>query len=251
MNKIFTTLSGALAISLTASLPAWADNHESPDINPVELYSCMLKEGKTLSDLDDLDARFKKWADRNNKDHSSWRIVPILRSTGEPFDVGYIGSWNSGETMGAGMDAWNSNDDLLAEYQATIDCNHSLFASVEVNAPKGPPENGVVWFASCKVRDSASDEMAYAAHKRMSAAMREMGNTAQSWLFYPSLGLGDVGMDYYSVVTFNSMAELGKGWEKYYNGGGWKNADAMGAITDCNSPRVYQATAIRMGPQAR
>jgi hypothetical protein len=151
--------------------------------------------------------------------------------------------------MGAGMDAWMGNSELLGEYQATIDCSHALFASVEINAPNGPPTDGVVWFASCKVQENASDELAFAAHKRSSAAMRKMGINAQSWLFYPSLGLGEVPFDYYSVVTFKSMAELGQGWEKYYNKGGWKNAAAMDAISECDSPRVYSVKGIRMGPQ--
>jgi hypothetical protein len=249
MQKTIIAASGILAVTLSTSLVARADSHEESDFAPVELYSCTLMEGKTVADLDALDARFKEWADKNNKDHSSWRIVPILRSTAETFDVGYIGSWNSGSTMGAGMDAWMSNQDLLADYQETIDCGHSLMASMTINAPDGPPEDGVVWFSTCKVQESASNALAVEAHKRMSAAMREMGNKGQSWLFYPSLGLGDISFDYYSVATWNSMAELGEAWEMYYNKGGWKQGMAMDAVTQCDSPRVYKVTAIRMGPQ--
>ena len=249
MKNSAVAVSGFLAVAVSLSTPALADGHEQPDMDPVELYSCTFREGKTMADLDALDARFKKWADKNNKDHSSWRIVPLIRSTEGKFDVGYIGSWNTGKSMGAGMDAWAANTDLLPEYMATIDCGQALMASAEINAPNGPPKDGIVWFASCKVQDSASQELAFAAHKKMAATMREMGGKGQSWLFYPSLGVGDPGMDYYSVVSFNSMAELGEAWEMYYNGGGWKHGAAAGAITQCDSPRVYTATAIRMGPQ--
>ena len=249
MNTKIFAVSGALTLALSTSSLTIADSHEAPNLDPVELYACTFREGKTMADLDELDARYKEWADANNKDQSSWRMVPVLRDMEGEFHVGYIGSWNTGGAMGASMDAWMGNSELLAEYQETIECGHSLFASAEINAPKGPPKDGVVWFATCKVQDNATDELAFATHKRMSAAMRDMGIKSQSWLFYPSLGLGDVKFDYYSVVTFNSMAELGEGWEIYYNKGGWKKAAAADAITQCDSPRVYSVKGIRMGPQ--
>ena len=242
-------VSGVLAVAVSFSHPAQADNHEQPDINPVSLYSCTFRDGKTMADLDALDARFKKWADRNDKAQSAWRIVPLIRSSSEPFDVGYIASWNDGEAMGAGMDAWAADDDVLPGYQAAIDCGHVVVASVPVHAPKGPPKDGIVWFRSCKVQDSASDELAFAAHKKMAAKMSEMGGKGQGWLFYPSLGMGDAGMDYYAVSTFNNMKELGTGWEMYYNSGGWKAGVALDAVTRCDSPRVYVVKNVRWGPQ--
>ena len=187
MHKKIIAISGILAVTASTSLAVRAAHHEEPDLDPVELYGCTLNEGKTIADLDELDARFKEWASKNNKDHSAWRIVPILRDSNEPFDVGYIGSWNTGSTMGAGMDAWTSNRDLLLEYQETIECGHTLSASMEINAPDGPPENGVVWFSSCKVQENASDALAIEAHTRMAGAMREMGNKGQSWLTMPEL----------------------------------------------------------------
>jgi hypothetical protein len=249
MKNSAVAVSGVLAVAVSFSNSALADNHERPDMDPVELYSCTFREGKSMADLDALDARYKQWADRNNKDHSSWRITPLLRSTEGEFHVGYIGSWNDGKAMGAGMDAWAGNTDLLPEYMATIDCDHSLMASATIDAPKGPPKDGIVWFSSCHIQDSASHELAYMTHKKSAAAFREKGGKGQAWLFYPSLGLGDPGLDYYSVVTFNSMKELGDSWEMYYNGGGWKVGVATDAITQCDSPRVYTVKSIRMGPQ--
>ena len=249
MHKSIAAVSAILAVTVSTSFTARADNHEQTNLDPVDLYGCTFREGKTMADLDPLDAQFKKWADRNDKDQSAWRIVPIWRASDEPFHVGYIASWNSGNDMGAGMAAWTANAELNAAYSEVIECGHSLHASVEINAPKGPPEDGIVWFSSCTVQENANDQLAFEAHKRMAAAMREMGGKGQSWLFYPSLGLGKVKFDYYSVVSFNNLEELGEGWEMYYNKGGWRKAMAMDTITECDSPRVYKATAIRMGPQ--
>ena len=249
MKNAVISVSVLLAVAVTASMPASADNHEQANVDPVDMYMCTFREGKGFEDLDKLDARWKKWAAKNDPGQSAWRLVPMLRATDDPFAVGYLGSWTSGEAMGAGMDAWAGGGDLLEDYEATIECKRALAASVEVNAPNGPPENGVVWFSSCTVNEGSTLEDAYKAHSAVSAAMREMGGKAQSWLFYPSLGFGDVPFDYYSVVTFNSMSELGAGWEMYYNKGGWKKAADMNDAADCDSPRVYSANAMQMGPQ--
>ena len=157
-----------------------------------------------------------------------------------PIKVLFVPSVSAEEIIAGG--------ELLDDYEATIDCNRGLAASVEVNAPNGPPENGVVWFSSCTVSEGSTQADAFEAHSSVAAALREMGGKAQSWLFYPSLGFGDLPFDYYSVVTFNSMSELGEGWEMYYNKGGWQKA-AENEAADCDSPRVYSANAMQMGPQ--
>ena len=246
-NAVFA-VTGVLAVAVSTATPALADNHQA-NVDPVDMYTCTFREGKGFDDLDKLDARWKKWAAKNDPGQSAWRLVPILRAGDQPFDVGYLASWTNGAAMGAGMDAWGAAGELLDDYVATIDCGHALAASVEVNAPNGPPENGVVWFSSCKVNEGRTQQDAFEAHSAVSGAIREMGGKAQSWLFYPSLGFGDVEFDYWSVVSFNSMSELGEGWELYYNGGGWQKAAAMNDAADCDSPRVYSANAMQMGPQ--
>jgi len=253
MKNAVIAVSGVLAVAVSASMPAQADNHATVELDPVELFTCSLKEGKTMDDVRKLDARFVKWADKHDKDYSTWRLQPIFRTLepGMSFDVGYIGSWNSGKLMGAGMDAWPAtNDGLGADYGETMDCSHFLVASAEVSAPNGPPKDGMVWFSSCTVDEDSSDDAAFAAHKKSSAAMRAKGSKAQNWLFYPSLGFGKVSFYRYSVASFGSASELGEGFDIYYNGGGWK--DVMGAtkgVTSCDSPRLYSATNLRMGPQ--
>ena len=176
--KNITTTSGILAVAVSMSFPVQAAHHEEPNLDPVSLYSCTFKDGKGMRDLDRLDAKYVKWAEDNDQAQSSWRIVPAVRSTGEPFDVGYIGSWSTGEAMGAGLDAWMAAG-LNADYGTVIDCGHSLWASMTVNAPNGPPENGVVWFASCSVNEGATTQQAAMAHKAVSAAMTEMGRKGQ------------------------------------------------------------------------
>ncbi len=251
MKNAVIAVSGVLAVAVTASMPASADNHAQTDVDPVDLYICSLNEGTSMEDVDKLDARYVKWADKHDKDYSAWRMTPVFRNMEQPFDFGYIGSWNSGATMGAGVDAWpGTNDGLAEDYGEAIECQRALVASAEVNAPNGPPKDGLVWFSSCVVDEDSDATAAYEAHKKSSMAMAAKGSKAQSWLFYPSLGFGKVEFDYYSVATFNSATELGEGFDMYYNKGGWKDVmGAMDGVTDCDSPRVYAVKNLRMAPQ--
>ena len=177
MRKAVFAVSGAVAVALSTAMPALADNHGA-NVDPVDMYMCTFREGKGFDDLDKLDARWKKWAAKNDPNQSAWRIVPILRATDDPFEVGYLGSWTTGQAMGAGMGAWGGGGELLDDYEATIDCNRGLAASVEVNAPNGPPENGVVWFSSCTVNEGSTQADAFEAHSSVAAALREMGGAA-------------------------------------------------------------------------
>ena len=252
MKNAIIAVSGVLAAAFSVSMPVSADNHEA-SVNPVELYICSLKDGKSMDDIKKLDARYVKWADKHDKDYSTWRLQPIFRTLDPEmsFDLGYIGSWSSGASMGAGMDAWpGTNDGLGADYGKTMDCSHMLVASAEVHAPNGPPKDGMVWFSSCAVDEESSAEAAFEAHKKSAAGMAAKGSKAQSWLFYPGLGFGKIDFDYYQVVSFGNAKELGGGFDMYYNKGGWKDAaGAMTGVAECDSPRLYSSTNLRMAPQ--
>ncbi len=211
-----------------------------------DLFACTFKEGKGYADLDKVNQKFKKWAEKHDSTYSAWTITPQFRSNDGKFDVGWIGSWQGGSSMGKGLDSWMSdNDGLGAAYGEVIDCSHSLVSSVPVNAPAGPPDNGVVWFTSCSVNEDKNHRDAFEAHKKMSAGMREMGGKGQSWLMYPVFGFQDLDFDYYSVVSFNSYEELGEAWHLWTNEGGYEaHGAALMSVVSCDSPRVYDARLV-------
>lgn len=215
-------------------------------VAPVELFACTFKEGKGHADLAKVNEKFAKWSRKNDRGYSSWTITPQFRSNDGEFDVGWIGSWQAGSAMGKGLDSWMKDSDGLGEaYGEVIDCSHSLVSSVAVNAPAGPPNDGVVWFSSCTLNEGKNHKQAFEAHKKMSAGMRQLGAKGQSWLMYPVFGFSDIEFDYYSVVTFNNYEELGEAWHQWTNGKGFEKhgADLMSVVT-CDSPRVYDARLI-------
>lgn len=239
----------AVAVAAVSGL-AWgspAMGQESDNmVNPVELFACTFKEGKGYDDLAKVNEKFRKWAKKNDSGYSAWTITPQFRTNDGQFDVGWIGSWQAGADMGKGLDNWMSNNDGIgADYGEVIECSHSLVSSVAINAPAGPPNDGVVWFSSCSLNDGANHAQAFEAHKKLSAGMRTMGGKGQSWLMYPVFGFKDAEFDYYSVVSFNNYQELGEAWHLWTNGKGYeKHGAALASLLSCDSPRVYDARLV-------
>ena len=81
MRNAVIAVSGVLAVAVSATMPAVADNHAAAEVDPVELYICSLNEGKSMEDADKLDARYKKWADKNDKDYSALSLIHISEPT--------------------------------------------------------------------------------------------------------------------------------------------------------------------------
>ena len=89
-------------------------------------------------------ARFNKWSDKNDNNYGAWILTPQFKAGGLDFDFLWVGSWNTGAEMGAGMDKWmngGASGDVGQAFNQVMDCStgHVLMTSVEVNAPDGPP----------------------------------------------------------------------------------------------------------------
>ncbi len=221
-------------------------------LGPVEMFTCKFQDGKDMSDLDKVTAKFNKWADKHDHGYSAWVITPQFRALEDGFDVGWIGSWPDGNAMGKGIDTWMADPDqsVSAEFDSVVDCSnsHVLMSSLALSAPEGPPNDGLVMFSSCTVDEDSNHEAAIAAHRKAGKAMRDKGMQMNAWIFYPSLGPGKMDFDYYLVSSFKNYAALGKGFEVYNNGGGWmERQKALDGVVSCDVPRVYDSKRIRAG----
>lgn len=221
---------------------------ESSSAVPVEWWDCNFQDGKGMDDLEKVNAKFNKWADKNDPGYAAWIMVPNLHS-GVDYDFGWLGSWPSGNAFGKGTDAFMQSGDVMEAFGDVIDCSgrHVMATSAVVNAPDGPPDNGVVIFSACHHKEGKSFNDSFAAHQQMSAAMTEMGSKGASWIFYPGLGTS-ADLDYWSVIAFENYTDLGAATELWTNGGGWeKGAQIMGPVTSCKSSSVWNAILVRAG----
>ena len=74
----------------------------------------------------------------------------------------------------------------------------------------------------CSLLEGKTEQEAYQAHLAFGSHMRGLGSMASSWLFYPSMGTGNLDYDYYHAVAFYRYSDLGAAMELYSNGGGYQ-----------------------------
>ena len=248
MNRIFAVLLAVALLPLGFAQSALAQRDPNKG-GPVEFYACQWQDGKDMKDLDKVVAKFNKWADDRKSSYSAWVLTPQFHS-GVDFDIGWMGSWPSANDFGSMQDAWMKDGvDIAAAFDAVADCSglHQMATSAVVNAPDGPPQDGIVMFSPCSLAEGVSPADALPAHRKMGEAMKGMGSKAMSWLFYPGMGVDD-DLDYWSVIAFNNYTEMGAAMEIWTNGGGWeKSASMLGSVADCGSPNVYDARLVRAG----
>lgn len=248
--KAFTTA----VLMFTVAVTAWAQSTQAQEGGakpaPVEAFFCNFVPGKDMNDLTQVAQKFSKWADKNHADYSAWILTPRFGQFGEMSEVVWLGSNQSGNQMGKGLDAWaKSGGDIQKAFDSVIACgSHSVASSVEVNAPDGPPGDGVVMFSQCSIADGSDWAKAVGAHKKYSATMRGLGGKNSNWMFFPMLGSGDLDFDYWGVSTFSSWADYFAAYELYVNGGGWqKAAESMQGVAKCEegSPSVWDVKLVR------
>lgn len=245
-----------LTVVLTAL--SWSHQGHAQNANgpsPVEAFFCNLQDGKTVKDLMKVADRFTKWADKNDPDYSAWILTPRFGLLSELPQVIWLGSNPNGNSMGKALDKWVASGAYIqADFNGVMACGgHGLASSVEINAPDGPPDDGVVMFAQCNIAEGSDWRKAIEAHKKASAAMRSLGAKNSNWLFFPMIGgAADRKFDYWGVSTFNSWTDYFAAYEIYVSGGGWqKQMEVMQGVALCHvgSPTVWDVKLVRKAPQ--
>jgi hypothetical protein len=249
----------AAVLTLTVAVLTWTQQvvaQEAEGPSPVEAFFCNMQDGKTMKDLMQVADRFAKWADKNDPDYSAWILTPRFAQFATTSQVVWLGSNPDGNSMGKGLDQWvTKGNDLQEAFDEVIMCMaHGLASSVEINAPDGPPGDGVVMFTECSFAEGSDPTNAWdnvlKAHKTYSEAMRSMGAKNSNWLFFPMLG-GDPerDFDYWGVSTFNSWSDYFAAYELYVSGGWKKGMAALNDVATCNvgSPTVWDVKLVRSG----
>lgn len=217
---------------------------------PVEFRACNFNEGKTMADLDQVTAKFRDYANKNDFAYAAWTLVPQYH-TGSDFDVGWLGAWPDGEAFGVSMERWMTTTTgraLAAEFAEVWDCNdhHELSMSFPINAADSTPQDGVMLVYECSLGDSKTLDQAYAAHLEWGTAKKGMGFLDNSWMFQPTIGVRELDYDYYHVVVFYRYSDLGAAFEAYANDGGMqKRAKIYGDTMDCGAPFIYDFLSVR------
>ena len=246
-----------LALGLAVSCFAWTPIAQSQEANaspsPVEAFYCTMRDGKDMKDLMKAADRFSDWAKKNQPGYSAWILTPQFGQLAELPEVMWLGSDQSGDAFGKGLAAYRAGGgDIQGDFDEVVDCGaHVMASSIEINAPDGPPGNGVVMFSQCSMDDDSDWADAVNAHTEYSSALRKLGAKNSNWLFFPMLGgEADRDFDYWGVSTFGGWAEYFAAYEIYVNGGGWqKSMDLMDGVASCaqGTSTVWDVTLVRQG----
>mgnify|MGYP001812716657 CR=1 FL=1 len=245
MKKLLAVLAAFVAFATIQVASAQEESRGTP----VEFFGCTWQDGKGMADLVSVGKKFSQWADKQDSKYSAWILTPQFH-TDVGFDVGWLGGWPDGVSMGKSMDAWLSGGMQLAgEFDAVVDCSsrHELATAIAIHAPDGPGGSGKVMFDGCSKADGKSWDDVMAAHAKAGKMMRDKGAKASgSWLFFPGIGAADYDFDYWRVVTFNNYADFGATSEAYINGGGYEEGmKLMAGVTECGGGVMFDATVVR------
>lgn len=253
MNNNTAIVTAALVLAWTGPVVAQDDEQDSLDIYPVETWTCHYNDGKGPADLDKAVANWNKWMDEaDGEAYGALTVTPWYYGE-DTFDVGWIGFWPDGATMGAGTDNYLTNgSDAAAGFAEVVTCDsHSNFATTMIKSPgeREAPDNLVLYFSDCDMRDGAEWEDVLSGMRAWGDYLTEHEYGNGVWLMFPAFGSGDMEFDFKQVVSYDSHAAAGQAYDKYANGGGWeKRFELLGDKLDCDVSRVYNATFRRRMP---
>jgi hypothetical protein len=242
MKTIANSAALTLGLFSAAAMPVHAQDAPELSFYPSELMLCSYKDGMGRKDLDKVTAALNKWLKKTEASYTYYLLSPMYHEDDSEFDYGWVGSWDNGTSWGADYANWFDDDDGIGEMIAEVaTCSQSLASTTPIHLPEsgGPWESGVVWFQRCERDDDVSLSDAIAAHRTYSEAAAEMGEETASWVMMPTLGMGDPEFDYYHVQAWRGFAEIGKGFDNYFNNGGWKMESEVMEDIECASPNLY------------
>lgn len=248
MTERLTVAAAAALLFFSPVVPA--DEHgDAISYYPVETFTCEYRDGADASDLDKVVDAWTEFSDDQGVDtYFAVTLVPHYHGA-DTFDVGWLGSWSSGEAMGRGTDMWiTEGRDMAERFAEVLHCEtHENFVSGELKAPPSdtPPDTVVLTFSDCKMRDGRTEEDLMSGMKAFVAYQEEQDIPGGLWMMWPVFGGGDADYDFKLVEGYPDHATLGRVYDWYMGGEYRKWEELIGANVSCDVGRVYNGTVRR------
>ena len=123
----------SMAILLTTSTAALADDHSSATPGPVETWNCVLNEGKTMDDVRNVTRMVSEVDDADSNPVAQWVFTPF---TGDMETGRFVlmTGWPSFPAMGKAFGNFFSDgagDEVMVEWAATATCDTRNLYTVE------------------------------------------------------------------------------------------------------------------------
>ncbi len=238
------------SILLAYSPISVAQDDDGVHVVPVDTYACTYNEGFGRDDLMEVVGEWNAWMDEKGAD-GYFAVVVSPQYFGElKMDFGWLGSWETGEKMGAGTDLFiGDGAEVGMKFAKVSSCHtHTNYAATEIKSPAGEmaPDNFVMSFSNCSIEDGKTWDDVFTAADQWAAYQTEQGYSNGTWFMFPGWGEPQDDYDFKVVNTYENHTEMGKAWDLYASGGGWQTyGELMRGVVDCDSSRVYDTEVVR------
>ena len=236
--------------SLVSVVAPWslADNHETftGGMDPAEPMSvqiqlCTLNDGKSMSDYDEVSARYRKWAKKNDAEVALIRQYPFATHDGlvNPYPADFVEFLVTDfENAGTSWDKWMSTKEgqrINAKWQETATCSLKFAAMftnwADVEAINTDDSRMVTW-NWCTRKEGVTHDDLNAVHARVVAEYPDgLGNIG--WFtMYPLIGGGVAAGEFAHIVVYPDMAGVMTRMDQFANGG-WRDRMEYYKMADC------------------
>ena len=103
-----------LLLSFLYSFSVIADNHV-PSYSVMESFQCNVKQGRSLDDVNRVNAEWAKWAESGNisVQYNAWQMTSVFQNKNDfDFTHGWIGFTNNYEDMGTILNRYYHIDEI-------------------------------------------------------------------------------------------------------------------------------------------
>jgi hypothetical protein len=243
LKLVSTTIS--LFAALLVSGQAMADNHQGPTFSPAEIFLCNYKDGQNISGVNKATAKWNSWMDKTKQhDYLGITLTPMFNDPGVNMDLGWMGFWPDGKSMGAATEKTMSKkgQDATKDFFKVMNCpQHASFALNTITpSPVATPDTGVMSFTDCKIAEGKTPADANAALNTWGEYVVRQGITGPMFTLWPAFGGGDVDFDFKLVSGYMNYIDFGNAFDIYGTGGGVMKAGQIFAdIVQCDVARLY------------
>ncbi len=244
-----------ILLPIILSFVAFINADDHIDISGMTALQCQFAEGKDMDDVMKVLDEWNEYGDENfSEPFSAWVMTPVFMSTADfDLDFVFLGFADSLASIGRAEDEFRPGGSKIgAKWERVTNCSgQSLSFNVEARAPKNPWVAGgtnYTMIQSCTFKDGKTADDLQANDKIWNKYLDESGYEGGYWRWWPETGTPtDTDYDYLLAVAFPSVEAYGASRDTRLQT--MMNGTRPEEIHNCNTPRLYESTNIRLVQQ--
>lgn len=237
---------GMAAFALTLGMMSSHAQNGPPQFRPIEIWACSFNDGMDQSDMDDVYEDLVESV--GDTPYAAFQMNPYYAGQfGQNFDFIYLGAWADGAVMGADMSTYLGTPD--EEWDETVDCQGTMFASNWIQQPPAAPADDgstfVMAVSDCNVAAGSTPAQAVGAISRFNDYRVANGMTVGTLVWFPVYGGGDAEFDFKLTSVYPSAVQMGDAFKWTVDNAAYNvSGQMMQGVVACDEARMYTGRAI-------